>query len=78
MFPFIVRNRENGDKMKVSLGTKKVKDILIDEKIAIDERDNLLLIEKDGEIINIFGVKKSSTLLKTEKKDLLVILREKE
>lgn len=76
-FPFIVRNRKNGDKMKLSCGTKKVKDILIDEKIAINDRDNLLLIEKDNEIINIFGVKKSETLLKNDNNNILVTLREK-
>jgi len=78
MFPIILRNRKNGDRIKVSGGSKKVKDLLIDEKIPVSKRDNLLLLEKDNEIINIFGVKKSTTLLQTKNNNVLIILREKE
>ena len=42
---------------------KKVKDLLIDEKVPLNKRNSLLMIEKDKQIINIFGVKKSQTLL---------------
>lgn len=78
MFPFVLRNRQNGDIMKLSVGTKKVKDILIDEKIPIDKRNELLLIEKDEEILNIFGVKKSSTILNSKQNNILITLREKQ
>jgi len=76
-FPFVLRNRINGDKIKINNGTKKVKDLLIDEKIPVEDRDNLLMISKDDEIINIFGVKKSSTLLNTKNNNILISLREK-
>ena len=77
MFPISLRNRKEGDKIKISSGTKKVKDLLIDEKIPLNQRDNLLLLEKDNEIINIFGVKKSKTLLESKNNNILIVLREK-
>lgn len=78
MFPFFLRNRKNGDRIKVNNGTKKIKDLLIDEKIPTSQRDSLLLLEKDNEIINIFGVKKSTTLLQSKNNNILITLREKE
>ena len=77
MFPFFLRNRRNGDRIKVNSGTKKIKDLLIDEKIPSSQRDDLLLLEKDNEIINIFGVKKSTTLLQSKNNNILITLREK-
>lgn len=77
MFPIFLRNRKEGDKIKINSGTKKVKDLLIDEKIPLNKRDSLLLLEKDNEIINIFGVKKSKTLLDSENNNILITLREK-
>ena len=53
------------------------KDLLIDEKIPSSQRDDLLLLEKDNEIINIFGVKKSTTLLQSKNNNILITLREK-
>ena len=77
MFPIFLRNRKEGDKIKINFGTKKVKDLLIDEKIPLDKRDSLLLLEKNNEIINIFGVKKSKTLLDSKNNNILITLREK-
>lgn len=77
MFPIFLRNRKEGDKIKINSGTKKVKDLLIDEKIPLNKRDSLLLLEKDNEIINIFGVKKSKTLLDSKNNNILITLREK-
>lgn len=76
-FPFIIRNRKDGDRIKINNGSKKVKDLLIDEKVPLNERNNLLMIEKDNEIINIFGIKKSQTVLNMKKNDILIILKEK-
>lgn len=78
MLPIVLRNRKNGDRIKINDGTKKVKDLLIDEKIPVSDRDNLLLLAKNDEVINIFGVKKGSTLLSMEDNDILITLREKE
>lgn len=60
--PLIIRNKRMGDRMKVKglNGTKKVKDIFIDEKIPIDERKEWPIITDHlGNIIWIPNVKKS-------------------
>ena len=46
-FPFIIRTRRDGDKMNFRYGTKKVKKILIDNKVGILKRDQVLVLEKD-------------------------------
>ena len=50
VFPLYLRNRQQGDKMKLNVGTKKVKDILIDQKVPSQLRDNLILLS-DGESV---------------------------
>ncbi len=78
MLPVVLRNRKNGDRIGINKGMKKVKDLLIDEKIPLDKRDNLLLLEKDNVILNIFGVKKSNTILSMKQNNnILIVLREK-
>lgn len=60
--PLIVRNRKKGDRMTIKgmNGSKKVKDIFIDQKIPRQERDLLPIVENgDGQIIWIPLVKKS-------------------
>jgi tRNA(Ile)-lysidine synthetase-like protein len=59
VFPLHIRHRKNGDKMALKVGTKKVKDILIDKKVPKSKRDRLLLITNETEILWIPGVKKS-------------------
>lgn len=62
VFPLTVRNRLNGDKIKTSIGTKKLKDILIDKKIPILERNSLpVFLDKNDEIIYIPGIFSKST-----------------
>lgn len=77
MFPFILRNRKNGDKITVGNGTKKVKDLLIDEKIPLSLRDKYLLLTKDEEVLTIFNLKKSSKVLCNKNNDILFIMKEK-
>ena len=49
---FLIRNRKNGDKMHIAnCGTKKIKDIFIDEKIPVFLRDNFPVLEYDNKII---------------------------
>ena len=60
--PLHVRTRQNGDKMYVKglSGTKKIKDIFIDEKIPTLDRTNYpLLVDNKGNILWIPGIKKS-------------------
>ncbi len=61
--PIFVRTREIGDKMRLKgmNGSKKVKDIFIDEKIPLRRRDLWPIVEdKQGKILWLPGLKKSS------------------
>lgn len=60
--PLKIRTRENGDKIKLPGGSKKVKDLFIDKKIDISLRDKLPLIISDNNIIWIPTVAKSSLI----------------
>lgn len=78
--PLIIRSRTKGDKMQVkNLGTKKVKDIFIDEKISLHERDLWPIIcDSDNNILLIPGLKKSKFAKdKTEKYDIILLCERK-
>lgn len=62
--PLQVRTRKNGDKMKLRgmRGTKKVKDIFIDEKIpAVKRRDWPIVEDATGTILWLIGLRKGET-----------------
>ncbi|WP_066074036.1 tRNA lysidine(34) synthetase TilS [Neobacillus soli] len=62
-WPIIIRTRETGDRMtlKGMRGSKKVKEIFIDQKIPVHERKTWpILIDSEGCIIWLPGLKKSS------------------
>lgn len=67
VFPLYIRQRQNGDKMKLKVGTKKVKDIFIDQKIPLTKRDRIILIASDDEVLWIPGIKESHQVKKTKK-----------
>lgn len=73
--PLYVRTRKLGDKMflKKIDGYKKVKDIFIDCKIPVSQRDNWpIVVDSADKIIWIPGVKKSKyTKLMNEKYDII-------
>ena len=61
-FPLYLRNRQNSDKMTIknSNGHQKLKDIFINKKVPLDQRDNWpILVDSSGEILWIPGLKKS-------------------
>ena len=58
VFPIVVRNRRNGDKMKLPFGTKKLKSLFIDLKIPIKDRNTQPILLHKGEIVWIPGIKK--------------------
>ncbi|MEB6551174.1 hypoxanthine phosphoribosyltransferase [Heyndrickxia sporothermodurans] len=61
--PLIIRNKRIGDRMRVKglNGTKKVKDIFIDEKIPKDKREDWPIVtDNKGKILWIPNLKKSS------------------
>lgn len=60
--PLYIRNRKNGDRIAIKNlnGTKKIKDIFIDEKIIYEKRANYpLLVDSLDKILWIPGIKKS-------------------
>ena len=62
-WPILVRTREKGDRMTVKgiKGTKKLKDIFIDQKVPLQDRDSWPVItDKEGFIIWLPNLKKSS------------------
>jgi tRNA(Ile)-lysidine synthase len=62
-FPLMIRTRKTGDRMtlKGMSGTKKVKDIFIDHKIPLHDRDTWPVVtDKDNCILWLPGLKKSA------------------
>lgn len=60
--PLYIRNRKNGDKIKVKNlnGTKKISSIFIDNKLSMQKRNSQPILEdSNGEILWIPGIKKS-------------------
>ena len=60
--PLHIRSRKTGDKISVKNlnGTKKVSDVLTNEKVNFEDRiDTLLLCDSDDEVLWIPGIKKS-------------------
>lgn len=77
---FILRNRKHGDKMFLpNCGTKKIKDIMIDEKIPFFLRDDFPILEYNGQIIWLCGVRDNGILRakKTDKYIKMSIHKEK-
>ena len=67
--PLYIRNKKNGDYINVLglNGTKKIKDIFIEKKIPIDERDNYpLLVDANDNILWIPNIKKSKYNVKKD------------
>ncbi|GEK89998.1 tRNA(Ile)-lysidine synthase [Alkalibacterium putridalgicola] len=61
-WPLVVRHREPGDKMKVKGldGSKKIKDVFIDQKVPRKKRDEAWLItDSRGQIVWLAGYKES-------------------
>lgn len=60
--PLYVRTKKEGDRFEVKnmTGSKKIKDIFIDEKISMDKRSKWpILVDKKGRILWLPGLKKS-------------------
>ncbi len=74
--PLHIRTRHVGDKMDVKgmLGTKKLKDIFIDNKVSAEERDMWpILVDTSGKILWVPGLKKSKLdKEKKEKHDIII------
>lgn len=76
--PLIIRTRLPGDKMKLkgSGGTKKIKEILITEKVPRHLRDSLPIVtDFTGQILWIPGIKKSNQDTKPSREKKQYIIR---
>ncbi len=72
----IVRNKQEGDKfyplgMK---GSKKLQDFFVDEKIPIEERDSIPIVESGGKIIWVGGLRIDDRVKVTKKTKKMVKL----
>ena len=80
--PLIIRSKKDGDKMTIKNlnGHKKINDILIDEKVPLKERDNILVItDSKNNILWIPRLKKSQFAKdKKEKYDIILKCEVKE
>jgi tRNA(Ile)-lysidine synthetase-like protein len=72
MLPIRLRSRRNGDKILLETGYKKVKDLLIDKKIGILEREQVIICEKDQEILAVLGIRKSSILKQIKNNNIII------
>lgn len=79
--PIIIRSRKDGDKIYVkNLGFKKIKDILINEKVNINKRKNIPIItDSKNNILWIPGIKKSKFDIGKDKNcDIILLCERKE
>jgi tRNA(Ile)-lysidine synthase len=77
-FPLKVRTKKDGDRMKVKGldGSKKLKDIFIDAKIPLVEREVWPVVEdEDGNILWLPGLKKSPVDQNVEKPKSFICLK---
>src|SRR5690625_2760577 len=73
--PLHIRTRRPGDRMRYQglQGSKKIKDILIDEKVPRNERDNLyILTDNQEQILWLIGVRKGELLKMSNKKPFIL------
>ena len=73
--PLIVRTRRFGDRMSIKgNGTKKIKDIFIDSKVKLNERDLWpVVVDSKGVVVWLPGLKKSKyDKKKAEKYDIIL------
>lgn len=78
MLPITIRSRQDGDRIELSSGSKKVSDLLIDKKIGILQREQcLLVVDKYDNILSVLGIEKSSMLKSINDCDIIITLKEK-
>lgn len=68
-FPLQIRTRKPGDRMRYRglSGSKKIKDIFIDEKIPRNERDDVLMVtDATDEVLWLIGIRKGEVKKQTK------------
>ena len=77
-FPLTIRHRKQGDRMshKGLSGTKKIKDIFIDDKVSRDKRDNAWVVEDaTGQIIWLISYRKMYLLSDIETDKIAFVIK---
>ncbi|MFZ8832459.1 MAG: tRNA lysidine(34) synthetase TilS [Thermodesulfobacteriaceae bacterium] len=75
-FPIILRNRRPGDRIHIpGLGHKKLKKFLWEKRVPVYKRDSLLIVEKDGEILAVYGLYIHPMFRPTETTEDVLLIR---
>lgn len=79
VFPLTIRNRKNGDRIRLSAGEKKIKDLLIDKKVLKEDRDNIpLLVDGNDNILWVYNLAKAEAIHKyRDNYDIFLVLEVK-
>ena len=73
MLPLKIRFKQDGDRIRIKNGSKKVNDVLTDKKIKASLRNKIrVILDKDDNILAILGVKKSYLLNECSEMNLLI------
>ena len=67
----VVRTRRAGDRVRLSCGTKKLKDFFIDEHVPRTARDRVPLVVCEGEVVWAVGVRRFSSALVKEDESMV-------
>lgn len=59
LLPLVIRKWQDGDKIKLASGTKKVSRILIDNHVSLTDRKQVVVVCKDEDILMVVGYQKS-------------------
>lgn len=76
--PFLIRNKKEGDFINMSFGKKKVNRILIDSKVANEERPRVpLIFDNDNNLLWVYNLAKSIEVInQKENADIFLICEE--
>lgn len=75
--PLVIRRRKPGDRisLKGTGGTKKIKDVLIDQKVPLEQRDELRVVcDDEGKMLCFLGYKDSRLSIERETDTIQYIL----
>ena len=67
----VVRTRRAGDRVRLSCGTKKLKELFIDEHVPRTARDRVPLVVCEGEVVWAVGVRRFSSALVKEDESMV-------
>ncbi|MDO5582460.1 tRNA lysidine(34) synthetase TilS [Mitsuokella multacida] len=76
--PLVLRHRQPGDFIELPVGRKKLKEVLIDDKVPRERRAGLLLLAAGHEILWIVGRKRTSHYPVTEQTKRILYFQIKE